>query len=393
MVRTGMLCVAFYHAEDMENPIVTKRKTISTYKSFNYDWDGIINGQRQPAGEYVLRFWAEENPAYAVDIPVTLVEGAYTLPELTVAADYLPQDGLTDAELWTWMQRPLTVVDLKSTSHQKLYAEPSTKSKSLARCMASLRECKFCRRPWTDGSRWAPTIHEDGSWTEGYVQEDRLMTLPTDSDYGLLLDKRTQTLVVFHQGTRIGELKVSTGLVEKNKLYQETTAGAFFTLEHMSDFSLSGNNYDYVIRYDGGNLLHQCAYRMTKDWKDFSIQSALLGTKASHGCVRIQNQPDENGLNAYWLWTHLPYHTKVLILDDPDARTREAAAVSGTRPPPKPPPPPKRNSPSPRRKRPRSLRPKTWSWSSPWAVTWCWAHAKNGRTVPRDFLPIWNSMD
>ena len=90
MVRTGMLCVAFYHAEDMENPIVTKRKTISTYKSFNYDWDGIINGQRQPAGEYVLRFWAEENPEYAVDIPVTLVDGAYTLPELTVAADYLP---------------------------------------------------------------------------------------------------------------------------------------------------------------------------------------------------------------------------------------------------------------------------------------------------------------
>ena len=77
MVRTGMLCVAFYHAEDMENPIVTKRKTISTYKSFNYDWDGIINGQRQPAGEYVLRFWGGE-PAYAVDIPVTLVEGAYT---------------------------------------------------------------------------------------------------------------------------------------------------------------------------------------------------------------------------------------------------------------------------------------------------------------------------
>ena len=116
----------------MENPIVTKRKTISTYKSFNYDWDGIINGQRADrAGEYVLRFWAEENPEYAVDIPVTLVDDAYTLPELTVAADYLPQDGLTDAELWTWMQRPLTVVDLKSTSHQKLYAEPSTKSKSL----------------------------------------------------------------------------------------------------------------------------------------------------------------------------------------------------------------------------------------------------------------------
>ena len=142
----------------------------------------------------MLRFWAEENPAYAVDIPVTLVEGAYTLPELTVAADYLPQDGLTDAELWTWMQRPLTVVDLKSTSHQKLYAEPSTKSKSLGTVHGQSQGVQILQAPadgWVKG--WGAYNHEDGSWTEGYVQEDRLMTLPTDSDYGLLLDKRTQT--------------------------------------------------------------------------------------------------------------------------------------------------------------------------------------------------------
>ena len=329
MVRTGMLCVAFYHAEDMENPIVTKRKAISTYKSFNYDWDGVINGQRQPAGEYVLRFWAEENPEYAVDIPLTLVEGAYTSPELTVATDYLPPDDATDAELWAWMQRPLTVVDLKSTSHQKLYAEPSTKSKSLGTVHGQSQGVQILQAPEDGWVKVGAYNHEDGSWTEGYVQQERLMTLPTDSDYGLLLDKRTQTMAVFYQGNRIAELKVSTGLVEKNKLYQETAAGAFFTLEHMSDFSLSGNNYDYVIRYDGGNLLHQCAYRMTKDWKDFSAQAPLLGSKASHGCVRIQNSPAQNGVNAYWLWTHLPYHTKVLVLDDPEARTAEAAAVSG----------------------------------------------------------------
>lgn len=329
MVRTGMLCVAFYHAEDMETPIVTKRKTISTYKSFQYDWDGVINGERQPAGAYVLRFWAEENPAYAVDVPVTLVDGAYTMPELTVAANYLPPDSATDDELWDWLQRPLTVVDLKSTSHQKLYAEPSTKSKSLGTVHGQSQGVQVLETPQDGWVKVGAYNHEDGSWTEGYVQEDRLMTLPAEGDYGLVLDKNSQTLIVFHQGKRLGELKVSTGLVEKNKLYQETPAGAFFTLEHMSDFSTNGNNYDYVIRYDGGNLLHQCAYRITKDWKDFSAQSPLLGAKASHGCVRIQNQPDKNGINAYWLWTHLPYHTKVLILDDPAARAQEVAAVSG----------------------------------------------------------------
>lgn len=329
LVRTGMLCVAFYHAEDMENPIVTKRKTISTYKSFNYNWDGVINGERQPAGDYVLRFWAEENPDYTVDVPVTLVDATYASPALTVAEGYLPPDGATDAELWDWMQRPLTVIDLKSTSHQKLYAEPSTKSKSLGTVHGQSQGVQILQPPQDGWVKVGAYNHEDGSWAEGFVQEDRLMTLPTESDYGLLLDKRTQTMAVFYQGERIAELKVSTGLVEKNKLYQETPAGAFFTLEHMSDFSLSGNNYDYVIRYDGGNLLHQCAYRITKEWKDFSLQSALLGTKASHGCVRIQNTADESGVNAYWLWTHLPYRTKVLILDDPEARVQEALEVSG----------------------------------------------------------------
>ena len=43
--------------------------------------------------------------------------------------------------------------------------------------------------------------------------------------------------------------------MEKRHLEQETPAGAFLTLEHMQDFSMEGNNYAYVIRYDGGNLI------------------------------------------------------------------------------------------------------------------------------------------
>lgn len=332
LLRTGMLCTAFYRAEDMENPIVTKRKAISTYKSFHYDWDGVINGQRQPAGDYVLRFWAEENPDYAVDIPVTLVDGAYEQPALQVAESYLPADGATDEEIWACMQQPLTVVDLKSTSHQKLYAEPSTASASLGTIHGQSQGVQILSAPQDGWVKVGAYNHEDGSWTEGYVQEDRLMTLPAESDYGLLLDKRTQTLAVFYQGTRIAEMKVSTGKVEKNKLYQETAAGAFFTLEHMSDFSLSGYQYDYVIRYDGGNLLHQCGYRNTQEWKDFTTQGAQLGSKASHGCVRIQNDAGESGVNAYWLWTRLPYHSKLLILDDLEARQQEAIAVSGGEP-------------------------------------------------------------
>ncbi|MGI6687853.1 MAG: hypothetical protein ACOX6Y_05810 [Christensenellales bacterium] len=32
--------------------------------------------------------------------------------------------------------------------------------------------------------------------------------------------------------------------------------------------------------------------------------------------MRIDRLPGENGINAFWLWTHIPSTTKVLVLDD-----------------------------------------------------------------------------
>ncbi|MCQ2454489.1 MAG: peptidoglycan-binding protein [Clostridia bacterium] len=53
---------------------------------------------------------------------------------------------------------------------------------------------------------------------------------------------------------------------------------------------------------------------------DYTIELPLLGHKASHGCVRVNPNVQEDGLNMYWLWTHIPYGVKVLIIDDPEAR-------------------------------------------------------------------------
>ena len=48
---------------------------------------------------------------------------------------------------------------------------------------------------------------------------------------------------------------------------------------------------------------------------DFSDQASRLGQRASEGCVRVDwRTDDEYTINAYWLWTHLPWRTKVLVL-------------------------------------------------------------------------------
>ncbi len=44
----------------------------------------------------------------------------------------------------------------------------------------------------------------------------------------------------------------------------------------------------------------------------------MLGHKASHGCIRMDPRVTEecNGINAWWVWTHLGRDTKVLVTED-----------------------------------------------------------------------------
>ena len=128
-------------------------------------------------------------------------------------------------------------------------------------------------------------------------------------------------------------LLVSTGRMTKGELYQETAAGSFLTDEHMSDYSTNGLKYDFVIRYDGGNLLHQIPYAWNESGKkEMNPGEMYLGTKASHACIRIQEKPSEKGINAYWFWTHLPYHTRVIVMDDPEEREKWETLVTGSAP-------------------------------------------------------------
>ena len=41
----------------------------------------------------------------------------------------------------------------------------------------------------------------------------------------------------------------------------------------------------------------------------------MLGTKASHGCIRMDPRTTEEngGINAWWVWTHLGHDTKIIV--------------------------------------------------------------------------------
>ena len=123
---------------------------------------------------------------------------------------------------------------------------------------------------------------------------------------------------VYEGGEKIATLPVSTGKISGIYTYRETPAGAFLTNVRMgASFAQEYFRYEYPIRYDAGNIIHGVGYTRSGRIRDYDANLPLLGQKASHGCIRVSPFVTEDcQVNMYWLWTHLPYHTRVIILDD-----------------------------------------------------------------------------
>ncbi len=279
-------------------------------------------------GEYKARIYEVSNPSYSAAFPLSVREGQTPCMPVETTGEIMPSREAGDAEIWSRMRMPATIVDIGFEEHQPVYRRPDETSGVLGTLHGQTQSVSVYEVSdnWAKIGAWN---HEEGARISGWVPVKVLKVVEPEGNYGLLLDKKSQTLTVFENGKRIETLMVSTGRTEPDELYQETAAGSFLTGYHRADFSTNGLKYDFVIQYDGGNLLHQIPYAWGDGKKDFTVGRACLGSKASHACIRIQAEPGTNGLNAYWLWTHIPWRTRLLILDDPDERETEKARIQG----------------------------------------------------------------
>lgn len=318
LVRKGGLIVEVRSAADPEEIVHVMGETLSGDVE-RFLWNGRIRSRRVPDGEYVVRFYAKDLPERYIDVPLTVSSETRPVKEVTLTGLAMPDPNATDAQIWAAMQQPSVVLDVARSSHQKVYEQPSSKSRVLGTFHGTSQAVAVLelQGKWAKVGAWN---HEDASYVEGYVPQEKLMVVEPNPHWGVLIDKQAQTMAVFHDGVRIATMPVSTGLPEKGDLWQETSAGVFLTVDHMDTFPDDGYRYAYPIRFDGGNLLHELGYRMNGGKRDFSRHEPLLGQKASHGCIRMPALTGVEGVNAYWLWTHLPRYTRVILLDDPVQR-------------------------------------------------------------------------
>ena len=287
-----------------------------------FSWNGKTSGGKKIApGDYTVVFKSKPNPDYAFTYPLHVEEGPCPTYPITETGPIVPERGMTDEEIWEYMMKPSVVIRTSGTMKQyDIYERPSTDS----RVTGSLRGASQALEVVEAGERWTLVrawTHTNGSACMGYIRTDKLEVILPSTHYGLLIDKLDQTMTVYEDGKVIGRLSISTGKPEPGNTYRETPAGSFLTHLHFgASFAQEGYRYEYPIRYDAGNMIHNVGFTRVGRRRDFSDNLPLLGQKASHGCIRVSPFVTEDcNINSYWLWTHLPYHTRVIILDDAPA--------------------------------------------------------------------------
>ncbi len=315
-VTKGTLTVEF---RSKESPDMVFSYTINAEggKIARKDLSSIAGKKKIPqTGEYVLTVYENSRPDEKYEARILIEEKTPAREQVGITGEIMADRNMSDREIWEMMMKPSVVVDIDSFRHQDIYEKPDASAQSLGTLHGQSQGVKviLIEDDWAKIGAWN---HEEAEYVEGWVPLSRLKVETPRQEYGILIDKQKQTMTVYRNGEKIDTLLISTGRAEKNNLYQETSAGCFLTGYHRVNFSMNGKKYDYVIQYDGGNLLHQTPYDWGQQKKDFTLGRGYLGAKASHACIRIQPEPGEGGLNAYWLFTHIPYHTRVMILDDP----------------------------------------------------------------------------
>ena len=286
-------------------------------------WDGT-GKDRKPVtpGAYTVRLYAKSNPAFDHVCPLTVEETAPAAPVLSVTGPVIPERGMSDAEIWAIMMKPSAVINEKGSSRRFALKEtPDNRSASvgLVCCATQALEILAIEDGW---AQVRSGNYSDGTMITGWYPADKLTMVTPAPHYAVLVDKRAQTLTVYLDGVPFGTVPVSTGLATERYPWRETTPGAFLTDVHFSpDFAQEGMRYDSPLRYQGGNIIHSTGFvripHAAYSVKDYSKNLPLLGQKASHGCVRVSPFATADcPVNSYWLWTHLPYHTRVIVLDD-----------------------------------------------------------------------------
>ncbi len=250
------------------------------------------------------------------------MEGGYVLDGWTV-----PMDISDEEAVWQALTAPVTVLDDGKDKAQVrqtvLRKEPRADSEGIGTVTLASQGVRVLERgeEWTRIECYSSSFHDSPilNWNalvQGYVETRLLKEVIPDQTLGMVVDKLTQRLYLFRDGKLFSTLLVSTGLANEKQPFNETRSGEYLIVSRVGGFYSDNMFCPRALRFNDGDLLHEVPYVERDGNKIYSVTEPKLGTKASHGCVRVQRKASPEGINQEWLFAHCPLNTKILIWED-----------------------------------------------------------------------------
>ena len=310
-------CEVTIAPKDRPGEIVwSERKSGNGKEPLVFRWTARNGKEPCAPGEYLISACYTGRRDRVYTATVTILPEPLPEAKLEVTGSLIPENLDDDAAVWAALTAPVAVGDGGEGEGLRIMnAENRRIVEGTVSCRTTgVAVLEICDDGWVKVGGWRQV---DNAYVEGYVLADKLRIIRPNTSYGAVLDKKAQTLAIYEDGKKIGTIQVSTGLVV-DAAKAETRSGVFLLGTRMSNFQRDGHLYCYPIRIDGSHLIHQVGYARTSNGRDFDAEIAVLGQKASHGCVRIDPRSTEenNGMNCWWVWTHMGHDCKIIVTDD-----------------------------------------------------------------------------
>ena len=240
-----------------------------------------------------------------------------------------PMDITDEAAVWAMLTAPITVVNEGQKEQVLLYEAPDTSSTPIAVVTGASQAVHVLETRadgWTLCETYSSSFHDSkvknwNGFVTGYIQTGKLKTVEVNQEYGIVIDKLSQRLYLYHDGHLMTELLCSTGLYNERQPYNETRSGEFMIVSRVGDFKSDNLVCGLGLRFNSGDLLHEVPHTVNADGtKNYKNCEPKLGTRASHGCIRVQRLRNADGINMRWLWDHIKVGTKLVVWEDYQGR-------------------------------------------------------------------------